>query len=151
MQTTDLAMDQKPSNLLSRQSGITLVEVLVLVAVLAVSTLTIYIGIGYADKMITRNYRDRVATLLVSGELEMEYYRHSRSKPFELQVNKLYVMDDHDPDHVLTGKMTVERKTAQESSNEQLLSFVYLEATLRWTDPSTRSERLIRMREDYFI
>ncbi len=151
MRESDLPKLDKPFGLLRRQSGITLVEALVLVVVLAVSVLTIYIGIVYAEKMITRNYRDRVATLLVTGELEMEYYRHSRSKPFELQVNKAYVLDDRDPDNVLWGYMTIEKKSGQESSNEQLLSFVYLEATFRWIDPSTKKSRFIRMREDYFF
>nr|HPH61241.1 hypothetical protein [Candidatus Syntrophosphaera sp.] len=91
------------------------------------------------------------ATLLVTGELEMEYYRHSRSKPFELQVNKQYVLDDNNPDRVVRGNMTIVSRNAQETSNEQLLNYIQLEATFRWIDPGSRNERYIRMREDYFI
>ncbi len=141
----------RPRGLLRRQSGITLLETLAVVAVIAVTVLTIYIGIVYAEKQLLTNYRDRVATLLITGELEMEYYRHSRSKPFELQVNKEYVIDDLNPDHILRGNMTIVSRNAQESSNEQLLSYTYLEATLNWIDPGSQKPRFIRMREDYFL
>ncbi len=141
----------KPLGLLSRQSGITLLETLAVVAVLAVMIVTVYIGIVYAERQLLTNYRDRVATLLVTGELEMEYYSHSRSKPFELQVNKQYVLDDNNPDRVVRGNMTIVSRNAQETSNEQLLNYIQLEATFRWIDPGSRNERYIRMREDYFI
>jgi hypothetical protein len=81
----------------------------------------------------------------------MEYYRHVHDKPFELQVNREYIIDDRDPEHIVVGYMTIEQKSAQESSNEQLLNYIYLEATLSWIDPDTKKERFIRMREDYFI
>ncbi|MDD4223745.1 MAG: hypothetical protein PHD87_04095 [Candidatus Cloacimonetes bacterium] len=141
----------KPLGLLAGQSGITLLETLAVVAVIAVMLVAIYIGVVYAERQLLINYRDRVATLLITGELEMEYYRHSRSKPFELQVNREYIIDDLNPDHILRGKMTIASRNAQESSNEQLLNYVYLETTLRWTEPNSQTERFIRMREDYFI
>lgn len=138
-------------DLLHRQSGITLLEALVLMLVIVILVVSVYIGIVYAEKQLLTNYRDRVATLLVAGELEMEYYRHSRNQPFELQVNRQYVLDQLDRDHVLNAYMTIERKSAQESSNQQLLNFQYLEATLKWIDPANNKERYIKMREDYFI
>jgi type II secretory pathway pseudopilin PulG len=151
MNTDKLPGPRQSFALLRRQSGITLLETLAVMVVIVVMILTIYIGVVYAEKQLLTNYRDRVATLLITGELEMEYYRHSRTRPFQLQVNREYVLDDLDPDHVLKGYMTIERRTGQESSNEQLLDFIYLEATFRWTDPGSRKTRYIRMREDYFI
>ncbi len=136
--------------LLRRQSGFTLLEALVLMLVIVVLVISVYIGVVYAEKQLLTNYRDRVATMLIAGELEMEYYRHTRSKPFELQTNRQYVLDDRDPEHVLWAYMTIQRSVAQESSNEQLLNFVILEGTLKWTDPATQKERMIKMREDYF-
>ncbi|MFO8145037.1 MAG: hypothetical protein R6T89_04860 [Candidatus Syntrophosphaera sp.] len=137
--------------LLRGQSGITLIETLVLMLVIVVLLVSIYIGIIYAERQLLANYRNRAATLLVVGELEMEYYRHSRSKPFELQLSREFVLDDRDPENIVFGSMTVERKTGLESSNEQLLNFQYLEATLSWKDPVTEETRFIRMREDYFL
>lgn len=141
----------EPPGLLARQSGITLLETLAVVAVIAVMIITIYIGVVYAEKQLLTNYRDRVATLLLTGELDMEYYRHSRSKPFELQVNKEYIIDDHNPNFILRGNMTIVSRNAQESSNEQLLNFIYLDAGLTWTDPGSQKPRKITMREDYFL
>lgn len=138
-------------SLLRGQSGITLIETLVLMLVIVVLVVSVYIGIVYAERQLLTNYRYRAATLLVVGELEMEYYRHSRSKPFELQRGREYVLDDRDPEHILRGNMTVEIRSGQESSNEQLLNFKYLEATLSWQDPVTEETRYIRMREDYFL
>lgn len=97
----------KPLGLLSRQSGITILETMAVMTVVVVTVLAIYIGVVYAERQLLTNYRDRVATLLITGELEMEYYRHTRSKPFELQLNKQYILDDTNPEHVLCGNMTV--------------------------------------------
>ncbi len=141
----------EPLGLLRRQSGITLLETLAVMVVLVVTLLTVYIGVVYAERQLLTNYRDRVATLLITGELEMEYLRHSRSKPFQLQSNKEYIIDDHNPNRILRGRMTIESHRAQESSNEQLLKYIYLEATLSWTDPGSQRERHITMREDYFL
>ncbi len=143
--------DNRSFALLRRQSGITLMESMVLMLVIVMLIVSIYIGVVYAEKQLLTNYRDRVATLLIAGELDMEYLRHSRSKPFELQVNKQYVLDDLDPKHIIRGNMTVEMKSAQESSNTQLLPYVYLEGTFRWLDTTSNKQRFIRMREDYFI
>ena len=151
MNSRNSAHSFSATKLLQEQKGMTLLEVLAVMVIIVVMVLAIYIGIVYAEKQLLINYRDRVATLLVTGELEMEYYRHVHDKPFELQVNREYIIDDRDPNHILVGYMTIEQKTAQESSNEQLLNYIYLEATLRWIDPDTKKERFSRMREDYFI
>jgi prepilin-type N-terminal cleavage/methylation domain-containing protein len=141
----------KPFEPLRNQSGMTLLEVIVVMLVIVVLVVSIYIGIVYAEKTLLTNYRDRVATLLLAGELEMEYYRHTKYKPFELQVHKQYVLDDLNPDHILWAYMTIQLKNLQESSNSQLLYYKSLEATLRWFDPASNKERYITMREDYFI
>ncbi|MBW6514294.1 MAG: prepilin-type N-terminal cleavage/methylation domain-containing protein [Candidatus Syntrophosphaera sp.] len=151
IETPALSASSESPGLLRRQQGMTLLEVIVVMLIIVVMVISIYIGIVYAERQLLTNYRDRVATLLLNGELEMEYYRYSRSNPFQLQANVQYVIDDLNPDHIQHAYMTIERKTGQETSNEQLLNFVYLEATMRWTDQVTQKERFIRMREDYFL
>ncbi len=136
---------------LQGQRGITLIEALVLVLVIVILVVSIYIGVIYAEKQLLTNYRDRVATLVLSGELEMEYYRRSRNQQFELQVNRPYVLDYIGKDRVLTGYVTIEHRNGQEASNEQLLSFESLIATMIWRDPYTEKERNIKLREDYFL
>lgn len=141
----------QPSGSLGEQKGITLIETLVLMMVVVVLVVSVYIGVVFAEKQLLLNYRDRVATLLVAGELDMEYYRHSKSKPFELQANRTYVLDDLDNKTKLKGTMSIKLNRAQESSNEKVLDYIYLEATLKWLDTVSNKERFVRMREDYFI
>lgn len=151
-QAADLiSKEDKPFEFISRPSGLTLIEALVLVLVIVILVISIYIGVVFAEKQLVTNYRDRVATLLVTGELEMEYYRRTRNQPFLLHNGTEFVIDELGKNKVLTGRMTIELRRGQESSNEQLLDFVYLVATLTWRDPFTKEQRYIRMREDYFI
>lgn len=148
------SMDNKANSrafgLLRAQGGFTLVEALVLTLVIVILVVSVYIGVVYAEKQLLVNYRDRVATLLVAGELEMEYYRSSRRRPFELQQAREYVLDDIGKSETLKGRMTIELKHGEESSNEQVIKYQILEATFRWMDTTTKKERYIRMREDYF-
>lgn len=146
----DNKANSKAFELLRSQGGFTLMEALVLTLVIVILVVSIYIGVVYAEKQLLINYRDRVATLLVTGELEMEYYRSSRKRPFELQQGREYVLDEVGKSGTLKGRMTIELKHGIESSNEQVINFQYLEATLRWMDTTTKKERYIRMREDYF-
>lgn len=137
--------------ILKDDSGLTLIEVIVLMAVMVVLFLSIYIGVVYAEKTLLNNYRDRVATLLITGELEMEYYRHTHSRPFQLQQGTEYVIDELARGKQLKGRMYITMTRGAESSNERMLNFVSLTGTLVWKDPSTKKDRYIRMREDYFI
>ncbi len=98
MNSRNSAHSFSATKLLKEQKGMTLLELLAVMVIIVIMVLAIYIGIVYAEKQLLINYRDRVATLLVTGELEMEYYRHVHSKPFELQVNREYIIDDRDPD-----------------------------------------------------
>ncbi len=140
-----------PLGILRDSSGLTLIEVLILALVMVVLFVSIHIGVTYAEKTIVQNYRDRVATLLISGELEMEYYRHTRSRPFQLQRGTEFVIDDLSRGKQLKGRMTVTATRGQESSNERLLNYVTLTGTLVWRDPATKKDRYIRLKEDYYI
>lgn len=152
MESTNHSMPGKgPLGILKNPGGLTLIELIVLMAVMVVLFLSVYIGVVYAEKTLLNNYRDRVATLLISGELEMEYYRHSRSRPFALQQGTEYVIDELARGRQLKGRMYVNLTRGTESSNERLLNFVSLTGTLVWKDPDTKKDRYIRMKEDYFI
>lgn len=139
-----------PQDCARNQQGFTLIEALVLMAVIVILVVSVYIGVVYAEKTLVTNYRDRVASLLIAGELEMEYYRFSRSRPFLLQQGTEFVIDEMDKGKLLKGRMYVDLKRDKETSNERLLDYVYLVATLVWKDPLTKKDRYVRMREDYF-
>lgn len=135
---------------LGSQDGFTLIEVIISVVILAMVIVTIYIGIIYAETQILNNYRDRVATLLASGELEMQQYYYSKVNGFRLHSGKDVVIDKLPRNRTLMGRLTVELKKDTEFAGGQLYDFRYLLVTVRWKDPGTKKERFITMREDYY-
>jgi prepilin-type N-terminal cleavage/methylation domain-containing protein len=135
---------------LGSQDGFTLIEVIISVVILAMVIVTIYIGIIYAETQILNNYRDRVATLLASGELEMQQYYYSKVNGFRLHSGKDVVIDKLPKNKVLMGRLTIELKKDTEFAGGQLYDFRYLLVTVRWKDPGTKKERFITMREDYY-
>lgn len=139
-----------PNRILRQARGFTLLEALVLVVVMVILFLSLYTGIVYAEKTLATNYRDRVVTLLLAGELEMEYYRHTRGYPFQLQNAQEYVIQEFERGRVLKGRLTVSAQSGIETSNQRPLNFVALTATMTWVDPITKQPRVLRMREDYF-
>jgi len=137
-------------SILRQARGFTMIEALVLVVVIVILMVSLYIGIVYAEKTLATNYRDRVVTLLLAGELEMEYYRHTRGHSFELQSGREYVIQEFERGRPLKGRLTVSALSGMETSNQRTLNFVALTATMTWTDPVSKQPRILRMREDYF-
>lgn len=136
--------------MLRNENGFTLIEVLISTLVLVASIVTIYIGIVYAERQVLNNYRDRVATLLASGELELQNYHYNRSNSFRLHSGKDVVIDNLPKNKVLYGRLTIELKRDTEFSGGTLLSYSYLLVKVAWLDPATRTERYITLREDYY-
>jgi len=131
--------------------GFTLVEVLVSTLVLVVSIITIYIGIVYAESQVTNNYRDRVASLLASGELELQHYYFVNRGGFNLHHGTDVLIQDLPRNRRLMGRMTVD--TRQENDNNVAgvaLKITVLEVKVEWRDPNTNKLRFIKMREDYY-
>lgn len=135
---------------LGSQDGFTLIEVIISVVILAMVIVTIYIGIIYAETQILNNYRDRVATLLASGELEMQQYYYSKVNGFRMHSGKDVVIDKLPKNKVLMGRLTIELKKDTEFAGGQLYDFRYLLVTVSWKDPGNKKERFITMREDYY-
>lgn len=123
---------------LGSQDGFTLIEVIISVVILAMVIVTIYIGIIYAETQILNNYRDRVATLLASGELEMQQYYYSKVNGFRMHSGKDVVIDKLPKNKVLMGRLTIELKKDTEFAGGQLYDFRYLLVTVRWKDPGDR-------------
>ncbi|HPN40392.1 MAG TPA: hypothetical protein PKX36_02595 [Candidatus Cloacimonadota bacterium] len=137
-------------SILRQTRGFTMIEALVLVVVIVILIVSLYIGIVYAEKTLATNYRDRVVTLLLAGELEMEYYRHTRGYDFQLQNSQEYVIQEFDRGRPLTGRLTISSLSGMETSNQRTLNYVALTATMTWIDPVSKRPRVMRMREDYF-
>ena len=139
-----------PMTILRQDRGFTLIEALVLVVVMVILFLSLYIGIIYAEKTLATNYRDRVVMLLLTGELEMEYYRHANGRPFQLQYAKDYVIDELGKGKTVRGKMTITAQSGREISNLHNLEFVAVTAAMSWIDPINKQLRSRSMREEYF-
>jgi len=139
-----------PMTILRQARGFTLIEALVLVVVLVILITSLYIGIIYAEKTLANNYRDRLVMQLLAGQLELEYYRHQNSIPFQLQNNKEYVIQVPEKGRPITGKMTITAQVGRDESNERSIKFTALIATMVWKDPYTHQNRSLSMREDFF-
>ena len=127
-----------------------MIEALISTFVLVMVIVTIYTGVVYAEKQVLNNYRDRVASLLASGELELQQYYHRTSNNFRLHSGKDVLIDNLPRNRVLTGRLTIELKRDTEFASGSLYEFRYLVVTVRWMDPGTQTERSITMREDYY-
>jgi len=135
---------------LKSQKGMTLIEVMVTTLILVAVVVAIYIGVMYAENQITQNYRDRVATLLASGELEMQHYYYSTSQTFRTFNRKDVVIDRLPRNKFLTGNLSVAVKNDTEYAAGRVYDLKYLTAKVSWVDPKTKKERFITLREDYY-
>lgn len=141
--------------LLNNERGVTLLEILVTTMVLAVLVLTIYIGIQYAEKSSTQNYRNRAASLLASGELERQYFinkfnARGDQNRFEVFSGREVVLDYIKKGEPLLAKLSLSRNTGTEFNGAQQYEFNYLIARVEWEDPSTGKVHFIQMREDFY-
>ncbi|HOA28775.1 MAG: prepilin-type N-terminal cleavage/methylation domain-containing protein [Candidatus Cloacimonetes bacterium] len=148
-------LQDKPC-LLTNERGVTLLELLVTAVILVVLILTVYIGIVFADRMSVRNYRDRVATLLVSGELDCQYFINKFNNYGSQDYFKTFKSRDVVIDHIkkkdlLMGKLSVTAVPEIEYNGLQQYKFVKLIARVEWQDPYDRKLKYVQMREDYYM
>ena len=139
----------KMFSLLHSQGGYSLAEVLVAAIVMAVMIITVYIGIIYADRQITKNYRHRVATLLLTGELEKQYTLFHKEGIFHPYTNLPVIIEQTD-DVTVNGTITISVGRDRENNMSQNYDFSYLIGEIKWIDPATAKLHYIRMREDFY-
>ncbi|HNX03792.1 MAG: hypothetical protein KA963_01710 [Candidatus Cloacimonas sp.] len=139
----------KMFSLLRSQGGYSLAEVLVAAIVMAVMIITVYIGIIYADRQITKNYRHRVATLLLTGELEKQYTLFHKEGIFHPYTNLPVIIEQTD-DVTVNGTITITVGRERENYMSQNYNFSYLIGEIKWIDPATEKLHYIRMREDFY-
>ncbi len=139
----------KMFSLLRSQGGYSLAEVMVAAIVMAVMIITVYIGIIYADKQVTKNYRHRVATMLLTGELEKQYTLYQKEGIFRPYTN-LPVIIEQTEDVTVNGTITISVGRDRENYMSQNYDFSYLIGEIKWIDPATEKLHYIRMREDFY-
>ncbi|MDD4147025.1 MAG: prepilin-type N-terminal cleavage/methylation domain-containing protein [Candidatus Cloacimonetes bacterium] len=137
------------------ERGVTLLEVLVSAAVLAVLILTAYIGIMYAERQAERNHQYRAATNIVSGELDRQYV-YNRYNLNQTQMRILEVVRREveictlDNDEKLMGLLSVKAREMSEHYGNDLFPFVRVTATLEWTFPTKKDKHKVELQEDHY-
>jgi hypothetical protein len=132
------------------EQGITLLETLATMIIVAFAMISIYMGILYADKQVQRNYHDRVATLLASGELDWQTYYKKNNKQFQLFTHRTVLIDRLNRGIALNGDMSTRLVETYENPFGMIVPFSALEVIVRWQEPGDRGFRSIVVREDYY-
>jgi len=135
--------------LLRAQGGFSLIEALVLTLVLAVMILTIYIGTMFAEKQVLLNYRHRVATLLLSGELEKQYTLYMKEGIMRPYTGRTVTLEETE-DLLLEATMSITAGRDSEHYMSKEYDFTYLVGEIRWIDPETEAPHFIKLREDFY-
>ncbi|MEN6444630.1 MAG: hypothetical protein ABFC98_01135 [Candidatus Cloacimonas sp.] len=136
-------------SVLRSQEGYSLAELLIVAIVIAVMVLTIYIGIEFAEKQITRDYRQRIATFILTGELEKQYTLYMKEGTFHT-FKDVPVIIDQTKEMTITGRMYVTAQKEEEYYLNNTYGFYYVIGEVRWVDPVTEKEHYVRMREDFY-
>lgn len=136
-------------SVLGSQGGYSLAEVLVVAIVLAVMVLTVYIGIEFAEKKITQGYRQRVATLLLTGELEKQYTLYMKENIFR-PFTEVPVEIDKTEELTVTGMMSIFVGREVENYMTHTYGYQYVIGEIRWVDPVTEKVHFVRLREDFY-
>ncbi len=149
--------------------GVTLVEVIVMAIIVSVAMLGLHISLLYAETQMVRNYHERKAYLLASGQLEL-CQQKMNNQNVDQNVRSIYLMasglgyqnwDDDDIYIVDNGEQQIiptvktSYKTGIDQCNGTALQFVQVTATVKWTDPTYKygaAERTktIKMQEDFY-
>lgn len=135
---------------LRNEQGFTLLEILATAIIVAVSLISLYMGILYADKQLQRNYHDRVATLHASGEIEWQMYYRKNYKEFEEFSNKVVLIDRLAENRLLNGTMSMKVTESQENPFGSGIPYKVLEIRVSWLEPGDRETRTVVVREDFY-
>lgn len=137
--------------ILSDEKGVTLLEILVTSIVIVATILSIYIGVVYAEKQVLNNYRDRVATLLASGELEWQYFHyHNYNHTFSTFNNRPVIIDQLPKGKKLMGSMSVQVTPLAELYAAQSVPYNNVKVSVSWVDPGTKKPRTVVLIEDFY-
>ncbi len=154
---------------LINEKGMTLVEVIVMAIIVSVAMLGLHISILYAETQMVRNYHERKAYLLASGQLELcqqkmnnqnidrnirPLYTKASGLGYENWVdNDIYIVKEGEKRIIPT--VTASYRTYIDMCNGTALQYVQVTATVSWMDPTYKSgtaerTKSIKMQEDFY-
>jgi len=137
---------------IGNERGMTLLEVLVTMTIIVVTILSIYIGVVYAEKQVLRNYRDRVASLYATGELDYQYSLYNANKSLgDLRpITKTVTLDYLPKNKVLSADVNVDVIPMAEAYNSLVLNYMRVKVTVKWYEAGDDRVRSIVMVEDFY-
>ena len=137
--------------LIKNEDGLTLLEVIITMLVIVGTILSIYTGIVYADKQLMRNYHDKVATLLASGEVEWQnFYKKTYSQFDYRNNNKTVIIDELAKGKQIKGILNIVDYDEYEVINSVTYPYQKLLVTVTWSEPKDTKQRKIVIREDFY-
>ncbi len=136
---------------LFNDKGLSLVEVLAAFLIIVVAIVGIYLGLMYADSQLSRNYHDRVAALLASGECDWQYYNKTFRGAVVPFVSKEVLIDDYPgtDNPPLLGLMRMQLSDEVDVVSGKTLRYQRLLVEVVWDEPIL-GERKVVVREDFF-
>lgn len=143
---------KKRTGILMSEDGLSLTEVLAAAVIIVVAALGIYIGILVAESQLQRNYHDRVAALLASGECDRQYYNRVYRGQFDEFVSGRTVTIDYyegTDKPPLEGLMTIDLTERSDIVFGRTMTYIVLEVRVEWDEPLA-GRRVVVVREDIF-
>jgi len=138
-------------SLVSNESGITIVEILISFVIIVIAVVGIYVGLLYAESQINRNYHDRVAALTASGECDWQYYYKTNYRDYDYFAAREITIREY-PDQnrpPLTGTMTMEIIENTELIEGRRVRYETLRIQVTWEEPLAGQQVMV-IQEDFF-
>ena len=137
-------------SILKDERGFSLLEVIATTIIIAFAMASLFMGVLYAEKQIQRDYHDRVAVLLASGEADWQYYYLKANHTFDLYTSSTVTIDKLPRGRLLSGVMSVRRVDTYESDFGNIIPYSAVEVSVSWLEPGDRVTRRTVVREDFF-
>ena len=139
------------SPIISNDKGLTIVEVLASFAIIVIAVVGIYLGLLYAESQINRNYHERVAALLASGECNWQYYYRVTFREFDTFIGREVTINsfpgtDYPP---LKGIMTMEINNNTDIIFGRTVPYQTIRVQIAWNEPLL-GEKVMVVQEDFF-
>jgi competence protein ComGC len=138
--------------MIKNNKGFTIVEVLAAFLIIVISVVGIYLGLLYAESQLNRNYHERTATLLASGECDWQFHNLLTNKQVSSFITKEVVINPREGTGrlPLKGIMSMRVEEGVDLVFGKSLSYITIIVEVVWNEPLL-GERKIVVQEDFFL
>lgn len=142
----------------NKDSGFTIIELLVVFLIVSFAIIALFTGIGFAENQIFKNYRTRKAILLASARLEYHYLYYKQRGEFLLEPDAIPLYGgSYQFDSISSGRdIEISFDTNyQRTYDYQMMSNSYIKTRIvvegSWREPSRKNkQQKIILIEDYY-